>query len=542
MLDREKQRPLRQAIIPEAAVFGGDRDGLALPITRLETAMTYFQAFLEAQDTNWFSDDPLLHKLLRRYAPEATAEEDAALTAWGETVASRLRCAAEESALPANAPYLRHFDAHNRRVDEVVLPSSTLQALAEVQGARRLGALHGDPFVFYSMVYLYNQNGEGGVGCSTACTDGMVRLLEAVGDRPEHRIAIERVRGSSTERVCHGAQFVTEIQAGSDVPAIGLEARPCSDGHTLHGQKWFCSNVNADYFVVAGRPSGAPPGGRGVGVFLVPAYVDGKRNGYTIDRLKDKLGTRELATAEVTFDGARAYGIGPLDRGLANLVDPVLTTSRFHCINVAAGSLRRAERIVSAYVRFREAFGKRLVEHELVRAALDDLGHARALALGIVFELIRLWHGPSGSGQTQLDFRLLLSLCKPVLTRRSTAMLHEALMLLGGNGLEERFSALPRLYRDAVIMETWEGPHNVLLTQALRDMVRFEVDPADLVERLAGVPRPDLADELARILGAPDEPGALTSFTGLAGRLVQALGERLLADAGWTDGPEASGA
>lgn len=497
--------------------------------------MTYFQPFLEALPTNWFGDDALLKQLLQHYAAAAGAAEGPALSSWGETVAGRLRDAAEQSARPGNAPYLRHFDAYSRRVDDVVLPASTLEAFAQVQGVQRLGALHGDPFVFYSKVYLFNQNGEAGVACSTACTDGMVRLLEAAGDHPEHRLAIERVRASSAERIWHGAQFVTEIQAGSDIPAIVLEARSSAGAYRLHGQKWFCSNINADYFVVAGRPRGAPEGARGVAVFLLPAYLDGRRNGYTIDRLKDKLGTRELPTAEVTFDGALAYPVGPLDRGLANILDPVLTTSRFACVIVAAASLRQAERIVAAYVRFREAFGNKLIDYELVRETLDDLRRARACALGAMFGLIALWRDSAGSDDMRLHFRLLLSLCKPVLTRRSTAMLHEAIMQLGGNGIEERFSPLPRLYRDAVIMETWEGPHNVLLTQALRDLIRFEVEPAGFVERIAGGPERDLSDELARILGAPEEPGALTRFARLAGKLARAFGERVLAVSGCSD-------
>jgi alkylation response protein AidB-like acyl-CoA dehydrogenase len=273
-----------------------------------------------------------------------------------------------------------------------------------------------------------------------------------------------------------------------------------------------------------------------VGLFLVPAYADqGRRlrNGYTIDRLKEKVGTCELATAEVTFAGAEAYPVGPLDRGLANTVSLVLVTSRFACIGVAAGFLRRAERIATAYAHFREAFGRRLAEFTLIRETLAGIREARERTLAALLALLGMWRAADlGDGETSteaLDFRCLLSLAKPVLTREATALAHEAIMVLGGNGVEERFSPLPRLWRDALIMETWEGPHNVLLTQALHDMTRYQVDPAAFVRRVAGEPRADLARELSRILASaaePEAPGALARF---APRLIHAFGAAALA-------------
>jgi alkylation response protein AidB-like acyl-CoA dehydrogenase len=485
-----------------------------------------FDDWLTRTQQNWYEDDALLQQLLTRYAGPRRQEE---LARWGEAVSTRLRVWADASGRPENRPQLRHFDAHNRRVDEVVLPGSTLASLAEVEGRQRLGAVRDNPFEYYAQIYLAAQNGEAGVACSVACTDGMVRLLEALGDRPVHRTAVERIRGSTPERVWHAAQFVTEIQGGSDVPANSVVARPDgAERYRLFGQKWFCSNIQADYFVVTARPEGAPAGAKGIALFLVPARLDERdllRNGYRIERLKDKLGTCELPTAEVTFEGAVAHPVGPLDRGLANLLAYVLVTSRFGCIVFAAGALRQAERIAGAYADFRSAFGHRLSDYALVRDALDQLGQARAVALGSTFELLRLWEAArQGRAEEAADFRILLSLAKPVLTRLATTQVHEAMMLLAGNGIEERFSALPRLYRDAAIMETWEGPHNVLFQQAFRDLARFEVDPDRFVARVAGEPRPALAEELRRLLRG--EPQATSAFARWAEQLVMAFGAR----------------
>ncbi|MFW6200264.1 MAG: hypothetical protein ACOC8K_06820, partial [Gemmatimonadota bacterium] len=174
--------------------------------------MTYsFHPFLDEIHGNWCEDDDLLLRLLRRYAPPAEEEWIGGLRSWGQRVSGPLRELAEESALPRNRPRLQRFDAHSHRVDRIVLPSSTLRALGEVEGREGLGAPSGDPFLFYARTYLYVQNGESGVGCSIACTDGMVRVLEALGDHAVHEEAIRDIRSSSEERVWHGAQFVTEI-------------------------------------------------------------------------------------------------------------------------------------------------------------------------------------------------------------------------------------------------------------------------------------------------------------------------------------------
>lgn len=495
-----------------------------------------FQPFLDALGENWHADDALLVRLLSHHGVDP---ESAALDSWGGRCAGHLRELAEASARSADGPRLRHFDAYGRRVDDLVLPPSTLAALAEVEGRERLGAVHGDPFAFYARIYLYAQNGEAGVACSAACTDGLVRVLEAQGDREVHREAVARVRGSTPERVWHGAQFVTEIQGGSDVPANRVRVVPDGDRYRLHGQKWFCSNVNADYWLVTARPEEREPvGGAPVGLFLVPAYLEEDsrvRNGHTIDRLKEKLGTRELATAEVTFHGAAAWPVGPLERGLPNLVRHVLVPSRFACVVFAASALRRAERIAETYADFRTAFGRRLADFPLVRETVREIRRTRARALASVFGLLALWEVPAtadSAEDSRLLFRIMLSLCKPVLTREATRLLHEAMMLLGGNGIEERFSPLPRLYRDAVIMETWEGPHNVLLTQALRDLRRFDVGADEFVERVAGERRPDLVADLDAALRAGEETEGAVRFRRSAGGLVEAWGRRLLAEAG----------
>ena len=126
----------------------------------------------------------------------------------------------------------------------------------------------------------------------------------------------------------------------------------------------------------------------------------------------------------------------------------------------------------------------------------------------------------------------MLGLCKAELTRRATRLIHECVMILGGNGIEERFSPLPRLYRDAVIMETWEGPYNVLLKQAMRDMGRFDVEPRAFAERVTGAGAEELGGRLSECLGVGSGAQDPVAFGDVAADLVTAFADRELRDAG----------
>jgi alkylation response protein AidB-like acyl-CoA dehydrogenase len=437
-----------------------------------------FSPYLEALGTNWYTEDELLKKILRRFAPDAARESETTLLEFGARAAGVYRELADVIEQPEKLPYISHKDAYNRRHDHVVIPPETERMLREVHGARLSGGELND-FVRYAIQFMLSQNGESGFGCSLACTDGLIRALRELGDDERSKQTLGRLLNNSVENWVHGAQFVTEIQGGSDAATNAVQAKPVGEGlFLLSGEKWFCSNCTADYWLTTARPGGAPEGGKGVAMFVVPRLrEDGTPNGYAIERLKDKLGTRALPTAEITFDGAEAWMLGPPDAGLKNMVAIVLVTSRVLTASGTAGMLRGASRIVTAYCRFREAFGVRIDQLPLVSDTLGRIQRESDLALAGVFETFGLWfaHAPNGRALGDLASRVHVSLAKAVSTRLTQQLLYEAMVLIGGNGIEERFSALPRLVRDSAIYETWEGPYTLLLMQALDDLVRFEV-------------------------------------------------------------------
>src|SRR5437764_15035902 len=157
---------------------------------------------------------------------------------------------------------------------------------------------------------------------------------------------------------------MTERQGGSDVGQNAVVAKRDGDRWRLDGQKFFCSNIGCEVALALARPEGAPPGTRGLALFLVPRLVppDGRRNSYRIDRLKDKLGTRAMATGEVTLDGAYAELVGEAERGFAQMT-AMLNITRLHNTITAAATMRRAWMLASAYATQREAFGRKLNQH-----------------------------------------------------------------------------------------------------------------------------------------------------------------------------------
>jgi len=206
--------------------------------------------------------------------------------------------------------------------------------------------------------FLVYQNGEACIACPLVCTEGLVAALDELADRPETIAMREHLKEGRDGRHAVGAQFLTEIQGGSDVPANRVEAVRDGDRYRISGTKFFCSVAHADYAAITARESATGA----LGLFAMPLWTPGRegaeRNGLTVDRLKWKTGTCELPTAEMTFDGAEAWALGPVERGLANAVRIVLTVSRLTIGLASAAYATRAVREARAYASFREAFGR----------------------------------------------------------------------------------------------------------------------------------------------------------------------------------------
>jgi hypothetical protein len=354
-----------------------------------------------------------------------------------------------------------------------------------------------------SLFFELAQAGEGGHACPVVCTAGLVRALQTRASDDLRGRFLQPLLETDYDRAQRGAQFLTERHGGSDVGANRVEAVPDGDAWRLHGEKWFCSVADADQFLVTARPRGAPEGTRGIGCFLVPAA----EGGFRIRRLKDKLGTRALATGEIEFDGATAFPLGPLEEGFHTAVG-VLNTSRWLNAVGSAGLMQRAYDEARAFAREREAFGGPIERFPLVRENLAvmraEAAAASASSLYLTELVARIDDGAATDEDVALH-RMLVNANKFVTSLAATKVCRRGIETLGGNGTIEDFSPLPRLYRDAIVFESWEGTHNVLCAQVLRDLAKLEA--VDLLVERASAPA-ELGARLRRSVAEP-EWGAL---------------------------------
>jgi alkylation response protein AidB-like acyl-CoA dehydrogenase len=383
------------------------------------------------------------------------------------------------------------------------------------------GIVGAGPVEQASLFHLLAQAGEGGHACPVVCTAGLVRALRTSASDELRERFLPPLLKTDYDRAQRGAQFLTERHGGSDVGANRVEAVPDGEVWRLHGEKWFCSVADADQFVVTARPRGAPAGTRGIGCFLVPR----EGGGFRIRRLKDKLGTRALATGEIEFDGAVAYPLGPLEHGFRTAVN-VLNTSRWLNAVGSSGLMRRAQRVAAEFAQEREAFGRVILDFPLVRENLAVMKAETDAALASTTELTELVERIDRGEASDEDVawhRLLVNANKFVTSIAATKVVRRAIETLGGNGTIEDFSPLPRLYRDAIVFESWEGTHNVLCAQVLRDLERM--DAVELAAERAGASE-ELADRLRRSVADPSS-GALY-FRRQLDELVRALQVKVL--------------
>ena len=213
----------------------------------------------------------------------------------------RWRDFSESIAPPEKRPFMQHYDGHHNRIDRIVRPRET-EIMEKEIFSEAFFADKTSPWVKLIKMYLIYQNGEACISCPVTCTEGLVMLLEKYANTPETKEILKHCKEGIQGDLAIGAQYLSEIQGGSDVPANVLEAVCESGVWRLYGTKFFCSATHADYAVVTAKPVGAEK----VALFVVPSWLPSNkekeiRNGYTIDRIKWKMGTSELTTGELTL-------------------------------------------------------------------------------------------------------------------------------------------------------------------------------------------------------------------------------------------------
>lgn len=459
---------------------------------------------------NQYDADDLLRSYLRwRLPAPMLAEIEPDLHRFGDRVAKDILAMGE--AAEAQPPRHVAYDAWGRRIDDVVV-SDAWRALDRVSAEEGLVAVayeraHGALSRVHQMAKLYLFHPSSATySCPLAMADGAARFLEVYGD-DRTRDAFERLTTRDPTRFWTSGQWMTERTGGSDVAQTSTVARWDADAgfYRLYGTKWFTSATTSQMAIALARIEGDPPGGRGLSVFLVELRdAEGALRGIRVNRLKDKLGTRALPTAELTLDGTPALLVGGDGDGVKKISTLFNITRVYNAVAAIAG-MRRAIALARDYATKRLAFGRRLIEQPLHAATLDDLDARLRASFLLTFEIVELLGREECGEATESDLailRLLTPVVKAYTGKEAVVVASEALEAIGGAAYIED-TGLPRLLRDAQVLPIWEGTTNVLSLDMLR---AIEKTPAlgcwraDIQTRMGRVSAPELQPRVARTL------------------------------------------
>jgi acyl-CoA dehydrogenase len=481
---------------------------------------------------NLFTTDVELHGLLSLYLPDALRQHlQPHFERLGALAGGRL----DELAGTAdhNPPVLEHRTRTGLDQQRIVKHPAYVEMERLALSEFAMGAIshRGESFgwqgkmppaVKYVLFYLFVQ-AEFGLCCPVSMTDSLTRTLKKFGDADLVARTLPRLTSLDFDELAQGAMFMTEQAAGSDIAATQTTAAQQADGSwRLAGDKWFCSNPDADFAMVLARPDGAPAGIKGVSLFLLPRRLDDDSlNHYRIVRLKHKMGTRSMASGEIKLEGAVAYLVGELGRGFVQMADMV-NNSRLSNGVRAAGLMRRAVAEAEYIASHRQAFGKRLADMPLMQRQLDKLRLPAEQARSMVFQTAQaLQRSDAGEAGAYALLRILTPLIKFRACRDARKVTGDAMEVRGGCGYIEEW-ADARLVRDAHLGSIWEGTSNIVALDVVRAIQREDALPVLQAHASA------LLDEAALAPGFDQSlRESLTRAATLARQAAAAGGDRL---------------
>jgi putative acyl-CoA dehydrogenase len=467
---------------------------------------------------NQYTEDPALRDYLAWKLPAAMLASTApALHSLGARAVLDVLAAGGDA--EARPPRHIPFDAWGRRIDRIEVADGwrTLDRIAAEEGLVAIGyeRTHGplSRIDQFARLYLYAPS-SATYSCPLAMTDGAARCLELHADPALRDHALPHLISRDPSTFWTSGQWMTERTGGSDVSGTSTIAR-CTDGlYHLYGTKWFTSATTAQMALTLARVEGTP----GLSLFYVELRdALGALRGIRVLRLKEKLGTKALPTAELTLDGTPARLVGEAGRGVRAIAS-MLTITRLHNACAAVAGMRRAINLARSYATTRVAFGRPLIAHPLHVETLAALEVECQAALHLVFALAELL-GKDECGEASDGERALLRLLTPVVKlftgKQAIATASEAIEAFGGAGYIED-TGLPRHLRDAQVLSIWEGTTNVLSLDVLRAIDRDGVLTPALAELRRRLPEAvvergriiDALDEIARMANAAGDPEA----------------------------------
>lgn len=422
----------------------------------------------ETRGLNAFDADRNVRRLLARWAPAMLADHGARLADFGAWVGGELEAQAAYSDRYA-PPRLESHGPDGEPLGRVIYNPAYEACHREAYQRGVIGLAFGKEaaphLLSFTMGYLLS-TADISIHCPVTMTGALAYVLSRVAPadlRKAYLPELIRMDGAALS----GGTWATELHGGSDVGATTTEAVADGKDWRLTGLKWFASNAGCGLAFATARPRGAPPGGKGLGCYLVPATLsDGTPNALWIRRLKDKLGTRGLATAEVELRGAWAREVAGPSHGLKAMME-ALEYSRIHNAVAACAVQRRAFLEAMCWASHRQAFGATIGGYPMVRDTLLDLVAELEANTGLAFEAAATFDGALADEAERPWLRTVTALAKYRTAEYGVRAATRAVELVGGNGYTEEWPTA-RLYRDALVLSVWEGPVNIQALELLR--------------------------------------------------------------------------
>jgi putative acyl-CoA dehydrogenase len=452
---------------------------------------------------NQYDDDALLRTYLRwRLPANMLAEIEPGLHELGERVVTDILSL--DHAAEASHPHHIPFDPWGRRIDRIETSDAwrELDRISAIEGivATAYERKHGELSRIHQFARLYLFAPSSALySCPLAMSDGAARFLERFGDDRTHGV-FEHLVSRDPDEFWTSGQWMTERTGGSDVSGTSTVARRVNgDDFALEGSKWFTSATTSQIAVTLARIEGAPAGSAGLSTFLIILRDErGALRNIRVDRLKDKLGTRALPTAELTLEGTPAHLVGGEGDGVRKIATLFNITRVYNAVAGVAG-MRRAIALAVDYARRREAFGKTLIDHPLHVETLADMQLEFRAGFLLAFRVVELLGKEECETATKSELqllRLLTPVAKLYTAKQAIAVASEALEAFGGAGYIED-TGFPRLLRDAQVLSIWEGTTNILSLDALRAVERTDALAswtADTRQRLQAAVNPELSE------------------------------------------------
>jgi len=476
----------------------------------------------DSRGLDFYGSDPSLRGMLQIYLSAAErAHLEPYLRQLGRLVGGRLDDLAREA--DKTPPRLEPRSRQGEDRQTIVKAPAYLAMERIAFGELALAALSHRPALGwpqplasaskYALTYLFAQS-EFGLLCPVNMTDSLTRTLIRYADETLLARYLPGLLAEAVEDQLQGAMFMTERWAGSDVGATETRAVRAGEAWRLYGDKWFCSNADADLALVLARPEGAPAGTAGLGLFLMPRLLpSGAPNGYRIVRLKDKLGTRAMASGEIVLEGAVAWLVGDLSQGFKQMAEMV-NQSRLSNGVRSTGIMRRAVHEALTMALGRRAFGQRLIDLPLVRRQLIKMILPAEAALSVAFFTADcLQRADRGDLEAQTLRRVLTPLIKLRACRDARKLTGDAMEMRGGNGYIEEWIE-PRLLRESHLGSIWEGTSNIIALDVVRAAAKagaHRLLEAQLRAFLAEAPRElrlNLQERLSAALSLLERAGA----------------------------------